>query len=301
MIFAAVIVTFNRISILKEVLDSFDNQSRLPDYVIVVNNASTDGTDEFLSYWEKKNVGNQKIVFTSDINLGGSGGFYFGTKKAMETDADWVWVSDDDAVPELDVFEKAEIHINKLKNENEVSAVCSAVWTDGKIALSNRSRRKMTLLDIKLNHVSEKEYEKAYFECDNFSYVGVLLNRSKLSQIGLIKEEYFIWRDDVEHSWRLSKVGKIICYADMIVNHKVNVSDYDGVSWKTFYAYRNDLLMLKEHCPKRYYFFKAFKAHLKGIMSQNKKIKELYLDSIECANKNITGMSEKYRPGMKIF
>lgn len=41
---AAVIVTYNRLDMLKEVLDAFDNQIKQPDYLIVVNNASTDNT-----------------------------------------------------------------------------------------------------------------------------------------------------------------------------------------------------------------------------------------------------------------
>lgn len=37
---AAVIVTYNRLYLLKEVLEAFDNQTRVPDYIIIVNNAS---------------------------------------------------------------------------------------------------------------------------------------------------------------------------------------------------------------------------------------------------------------------
>ena len=51
---AAVIVTYNRLDMLKEVLDAFDNQIKQPDYLIVVNNASTDNTSEFLELWSKR-------------------------------------------------------------------------------------------------------------------------------------------------------------------------------------------------------------------------------------------------------
>lgn len=34
---AAVIVTYNRLDMLKEVLDAFDNQIKQPDYLIVVS------------------------------------------------------------------------------------------------------------------------------------------------------------------------------------------------------------------------------------------------------------------------
>lgn len=106
---AAVIVTYNRLYLLKEVLEAFDNQTRVPDYIIIVNNASTDGTEAFLEEWKKTEIkGQTKFVITPEENLGGSGGFYIGTERALSLDADWVWVSDDDAIPDRDVFEKAE-------------------------------------------------------------------------------------------------------------------------------------------------------------------------------------------------
>ena len=71
---AAVIVTYNRLDMLKEVLDAFDNQIKQPDYLIVVNNASTDNTSEFLELWSKRGS-ISKIVITTSENIGGSGGF----------------------------------------------------------------------------------------------------------------------------------------------------------------------------------------------------------------------------------
>lgn len=81
---AAVIVTYNRLYLLKEVLEAFDNQTRVPDYIIIVNNASTDGTEAFLEEWKKTEIkGQTKFVITPEENLGGSGGFYIGTELSL--------------------------------------------------------------------------------------------------------------------------------------------------------------------------------------------------------------------------
>ena len=70
---AAVIVTYNRLYLLKEVLEAFDNQTRVPDYIIIVNNASTDGTEAFLEEWKKTEIkGQTKFVITPEENLGKS-------------------------------------------------------------------------------------------------------------------------------------------------------------------------------------------------------------------------------------
>jgi len=46
---AAVVVTYNRLELLKQCIDSIKNQTRKPDEIIVVNNSSTDGTLEWLN------------------------------------------------------------------------------------------------------------------------------------------------------------------------------------------------------------------------------------------------------------
>lgn len=299
---AAVVVTYNRLALLRECLDAFYNQLRRPNELIVVDNASSDGTKEYLNTWVKthKSTDMKIVVLTIEKNEGGSGGFYAGTKRALDIGAEWVWVSDDDAIPDLDVFEKAEKHIAELEKDSKVSAICTQVQTDKKIATSNRGFRKKGLLKMDIVHVQPSEYSRDYFECNHFSYVGVLMRTSYLRKVGLIHPGYFIWRDDVEHSWRLSEVGKIICYPDMVVNHRLQHADYQGISWKTYYGYRNDLLMYKEHGCRIYYFTKTLTMIYKGFRSGNKKYMNLYLDAIRAARENESGLNSKYLPGTKI-
>jgi GT2 family glycosyltransferase len=289
---AAVIVTYNRLELLKECMEAFFNQTRRPNELIVVNNASTDGTDEFLREWvASHNISDMEIIVVSmEKNEGGSGGFYAGTKKALEIGADWVWVSDDDA----------ETHICEISDIDQISAICAQVQTGGKPATSNRGIRKMGPLKMEIMHVPKSEYLWTSFECNHFSYVGVFMQAIFLREVGLIHPEYFIWRDDVEHSWRLSSVGKIICYPDMIVNHKIQQMDYQGISWKTYYGYRNDLLMYKEHGCKLYYITKTLTMLFKGLCSINKRHFELYVDAIKAAHRGEGGINQKYLPGMKL-
>ena len=89
----AVVVTYNRLDKLKKALESFEKQLYLPAYVIVADNASTDGTAQYLRQWQKEDAGFKKIILTMESNMGGSGGFYAGIKRAMEQEADWIWVS----------------------------------------------------------------------------------------------------------------------------------------------------------------------------------------------------------------
>ena len=58
----AVVVTFNRLEKLKKALESYEKQTLLPEYIIVVDNASKDGTKEYLERWKKGNSEYEKIV-----------------------------------------------------------------------------------------------------------------------------------------------------------------------------------------------------------------------------------------------
>jgi rhamnopyranosyl-N-acetylglucosaminyl-diphospho-decaprenol beta-1,3/1,4-galactofuranosyltransferase len=97
----AVVVTYNRSSILARCLRAILSQSRPPDDVLVVDNASTDDTPQVLvrDFPEVK-------VLTLPENLGGAGGFEAGLRYAVEHGYDWAWLTDDDPVPEPQALEQ---------------------------------------------------------------------------------------------------------------------------------------------------------------------------------------------------
>ena len=89
----AVVVTFNRIADLKECLKALHNQSYKDFDIVVVNNGSTDGTRDYLD-------SQSDIITIHQDNLGGAGGFYAGMKYMFENGYDWLWMMDDDGIPD---------------------------------------------------------------------------------------------------------------------------------------------------------------------------------------------------------
>ena len=91
---AAVIVTYNRLSALQYTLAQTLAQpfSR----IFIVNNASDDGTRE----WLDNILDNRVQCVHLPENRGGSGGFACGFALALDSDADWVLCYDDDAHPQ---------------------------------------------------------------------------------------------------------------------------------------------------------------------------------------------------------
>ena len=97
----AVVVTWNRKALLLECLDCLRRQTARAD-VLVVDNASTDGTGEALLPLIE--AGRIAYANTGE-NLGGAGGFQYGIRRAVEAGYDYVWIMDDDSMPEPTALE----------------------------------------------------------------------------------------------------------------------------------------------------------------------------------------------------
>lgn len=296
-----VIVTYNRLEKLINALNSFENQTKLPGKIVIVDNNSTDGTKQFLEEWKLKKSKYEKVVISLEKNTGGSGGFYEGTKYLLENGSEWIWVSDDDAYPEKQAL---EISYNYIENNNmkNVSAICGQVIKNGITDYVHRKTIKEDRLILKTKFSTKKDYLKDIFEINIFSYVGTILSAEKLRQAGLINKNFFIYQDDSDHSIRMSKVGKIMCVPKIKIVHDVtddniNKSDY---TWKTYYLLRNKLYFYKFNFKARYYKLEKILTYLRIIKKHNKECTKLILSAINDFNNGKMGISNTYKPDWKL-
>jgi glycosyltransferase involved in cell wall biosynthesis len=91
--------TFNDTEVIDRALEAIRRQSRPLEAVVVVDNASTDGT---LDRTFSKDV----TVIRNSTNLGMGGAIGIGFAHALQQEFDWTWVLDPDGVPEPDALEK---------------------------------------------------------------------------------------------------------------------------------------------------------------------------------------------------
>ena len=242
---AAVVVTFNRLEKLKTVLKSLENQDILPEQLIIVNNASTDGTDEFLAEYQNSftldNV-HLEIIHLPE-NVGGAGGFSAGMRRGYELGADFVWIFDDDGYPQPDALSKLIAGYNDAVHElgPDVPFACSMVkYIDGTICEMNNPVPTWDWGRLQaLGHNNLVMVSSA-------SFVSVLVPRWVMEAYGLPYKEYFIWFDDAEYTMRISKmcpgieVLDSVVMHDMGVNKGVNFSMIDEKNaWKFAYGVRN--------------------------------------------------------------
>lgn len=240
--YAIVIVTYNRASLLKECLEAVEAQGQPYDWIVVVDNASTDGTGQLL---EKKRQEPCYVIIREKENIGGSGGFAHGVKAAYDTGADWITIIDDDAMLTGSFLEEMKNAVEK--DAGEYFCYAGVPLTDG-IRPGHR-RRVVGKLIKKERPIPVSEYWQERFLCDIASFCGLMVHRAVISEIGFPEERFFIWYDDTEYCLRISKKTKIVNINSAVIHHKVPASQpsQSFVGWKDYYGIRNRIYMARKH------------------------------------------------------
>lgn len=304
--FAIVLVTYNRLDCLKITLQRYASQTLQPAYVVVVNNASTDGTEGYLNQWlDTKDTAYEKVLIHSETNCGGAGGFSMGLQRAMKLDCDFIFLADDDAYAEPDMLEQLSAFYTSQEDPDQIAALCTAVINNGQFDLCHRRRVQKQLLDVKGVDIGADAYLRQSFDVDELSFVGCAVKRKVVEQIGLPKQEYFIYFDDTEYSARIRKCGRILCVPGARMNH--NVGFNTAINWKEFYGCRNRLDYIRCHYSKRWFYSAVLSAYIKKcsvaaivLKKRPKSHRKLYRRAIQRALKGELGIDTVYRPGAPI-
>jgi len=233
----AVVVTWNRRELLREALTALGAQTHPPARVVVVDNASSDGTSDVL----EQEFADHDLV-RLEQNTGGAGGFAVGVRRALQHDPDLVWLLDDDTVPEP----KAAQHLVEAwsgyadRSGRRPSLLASrVVWTDGRDHPMNTPRPRP-------GASAEDRRAAAAVGCvpiRSASFVSVMCDADAVRRRGLPVADYFLWNDDFEYSTRLVRGGVGLYHPDSVVVHKTRVfgsTDADPGE-RFFYEVRNKL------------------------------------------------------------
>jgi rhamnopyranosyl-N-acetylglucosaminyl-diphospho-decaprenol beta-1,3/1,4-galactofuranosyltransferase len=188
---AAIIVTYNRLALLKRCIRAIRYQSHKVDEIILINNSSTDGTEEWAMYQDD-------IYLITQTNLGGSWGFYTGIKTAFERGHDWFWCMDDDTVPKYNALEHL-VNFPYFQNDRTGLLASLVLWKDNKPHNMNLPK-----IHDSFNSLAELTRTSTIFIA-HCSFVSALIAKKAVKAVGLPLKEFFIWYDDVEFTSRITK------------------------------------------------------------------------------------------------
>jgi rhamnopyranosyl-N-acetylglucosaminyl-diphospho-decaprenol beta-1,3/1,4-galactofuranosyltransferase len=240
----AVVVTFNRRGLLETLLDRLAEVPEV-DEVLVVDNASTDGTGAWLAERAAAS-GGRLLARTLEVNGGGAGGFHAGLAWAVERGADLAWLMDDDGLPEPGCLATLLQHAGDLD-----------FW--GPVVV-DEARPERLVFPIRLPGGTRVVHDVTAVEQAAVGglvrdvvipFNGVLVTRALVEEIGLPREEFFIWGDDHEYRLRAERAGARIATVAGARVHHPSVGDLGTPMMAGRTTYNHSPSDLKAYCMAR--------------------------------------------------
>ncbi len=230
---SVVILSYNSKENLIEFIPSLISQKYHNFEIIVVDNASTDGSEEFI----RTNYPKIKVVQTEQ-NLGYAAGNNAGFEVAQ---GEYIVVVNPDTVADPEWL--AEL-IKPLESDPTIAA------TTSKILIYYQKDRINTCANT--NHHTGLTFcrglNKLASEFNNYQAVGAVsgcsfaIRSDMLKNINGFDPDFFLYQEDADLSWRIRFAGgKIMYVPESVIYHKFKLSILPG---KEFYLERNRYLIL---------------------------------------------------------
>jgi len=236
------VVTRDRLVLLRECLTAVSGQTLPVDAVIVVDNASGDDTRTVV----RQEFPEVRLIALKR-NEGGAGGFHAGMRAAYEQGVDWIWLMDDDTVPEPDALEALVAPLDDLGDLPEPALLASQVlWIDGTLHPKN-----LPWIRLEGDHLPDflAAVSRRLIPLRTASFVSILVSRRAVSVHGLPHRHYFIWGDDGEYTARLLKEATGYLVPASVVRHKTRHRDPVHADRAAidqyYYEVRNKLFMIR--------------------------------------------------------
>src|SRR4051812_36690273 len=231
----AVVVTYNRRDLLARCLDHLERQSRPPEGILVVDNASTDGTAELLA--SRHGV----EVMRLPENRGGAGGFERGLERAHASGYEWIWLLDDDTFADERCLETL---LGGVARAPRPPSVMTSVvrWRDSSLHPMNRPWLRI----VPRGRFAEA-VAAGLAPIRAATFVSTMVHRDAVARHGLPPGYYFVWLDDIQYTSRILRDGDGYIVPESVAVHWTPKA-YDTVtdSRDRFYLkVRNQLWLLR--------------------------------------------------------
>lgn len=241
----AAIVTHNRCALLERCLDGIAAQSRTPDAVLVINNASTDGTVAMLDA--------RGIAHIDQANVGPAGGWSRAIAHGLEHGHDAIWLMDDDGYPDPAALAALEQALRP-----DVACASSVVLRETEpthfvfpfprldhagLPVLLAPRRKLPTLASLREVADDGTYPFAHL------FNGALISRWAIEAIGTVDTRFFIFGDEVDYFFRLRRAGKVLSVLAARHYHP-DVAQRPLTPAKLYYYLKNTLVLNRRYLDR---------------------------------------------------
>ncbi len=253
-----IIVTFNSQKDIGRLLESIIIQNCRDLSVYIVDNNSSDNTLDIVKQYQSQLLIN--IIFCK-TNNGFAKGNNIGIQKALDDDCGLLFILN----PDIQLEEKCIHLLTKRILSDEKIGVIGPV-----VLYGNEENEIIQAYGVNVNYKTQKKVapfsdEKWTLNLPDEIYVdfvlgGAMMIRSSVLKItGLFEEDYFMYNDELDISYRIKNAGfKTLCLRDAIVRHHHDFNKQNKTGYNTMYYYvmRN-----------RFLFFKKFHMYFNLILS----------------------------------
>jgi GT2 family glycosyltransferase len=234
----AAVVTHNRCELLERCVDHLERQTRPPDQILIIDNASSDGTASMLH--------KRGITFIRQENCGSAGGWSRSIEYGLGNGFDAVWLMDDDGYPHAEALATLEVAMKP-----EVACASSVVLREDMpthfvfpfAQLNGRgfpvifgAPRKLVTLEELRKTAANGSYPFAYL------FNGALISLEAVRKIGNVNKEFYLSGDEVDYLFRLRSAGRVISVLNAVQFHP-DVSQRPFTEAKFYYYLKNTLVL----------------------------------------------------------
>jgi dTDP-4-dehydrorhamnose reductase len=255
----ACIITHNRRDILLECLRAIYSQTYPVSGVVVLDNASTDETDKMLraeGFLEQA----QFIYHRNDTNTGVSPGFEQLVGLGYEQGSSWIWVMDDDIIPDRDALSELISASHHFDSPSDLGFLISAATTpDGQ---ENNvphpdTRRDRSCWTVRPEPMWAHLLAYGMVRVRHAAMTSILIPRTTVEACGLPSGDFAVLGEDADYTLRMSEWRPSYLVGRSRVVHKRATPGYIHILTEVdearlerlYYYYRNFFYIRKRYHP----------------------------------------------------
>ncbi len=229
-------------------------------------------------------------------NLGFSGGHNVAIRKAMDSNADYLLILNNDTRSEQNLLVKL---LECIQQADDIGITVPKIYFENGYEYHKNRYKNIELgkilwyaggfmdwenvigMNRGVDEVDTGQYDD-YFETELATGCCMLIKKEVFKKIGPLDERYFLYYEDTDFSMRTKKAGyKIIFQPESILWHKnAGSSGGSGSELQDYFISRNRLIFGMSYAPltaKFALFRESLKLFYSGRKWQKKGVKDFYL------------------------
>lgn len=215
----AIVLTYNNYDDTAHCVESLLDSEYPNLEIIIVDNASTDGTAQKLA---EKFPGT--VLIQNICNLGFAVGNNVGIQFAHENGADYFLIVNNDTLAAPDTISAL---VRAADADESIAAVAPKIVEHDDPHIISFAGGLLHLWKGSTQHIGQGEVDRGQYnemrDCDYLTGAFLLVKRKIIEEIGVIPDMYFMYWEDVDWSMRMRQAGYRLCYVPgAVVTHKVS-------------------------------------------------------------------------------